>query len=296
MKRSCLILLAWASLATSVQAVEILKWERLPLAIPLHVDQERIVFVERNVRVGVPATLGDALRVQSTGGAIYLRANAPIEPTRLQLQDMSNGELILIDIVATPAAAGQPALEPVKIVAGESLPKRYGQEQELASDADEAIETDEELVPKPVRETPIPVVLTRYAAQSLYAPLRTVEPVDGVSQVQLRRSLDLSSLLPLLPLRATALGAWTLDDFWVTAVKLQNLSATPLTLAPRELQGNFATATFQHRTLGTRGDPSDTTTVYLVTQGNDLSGALIPSIGRIDPMAKTETREPGHAR
>ncbi len=290
MKRSCLILLAWASLVTSAQAVEILKWERLPLAIPLHVDQERIVFVERNVRVGVPATLGDALRVQSTGGTIYLRANAPIEPTRLQLQDMNNGELILIDIVATPAAAGQPALEPVKIVADQPLPNQYGQE---VATGDELVEDEEE--PKPLRETPIPVVLTRYAAQSLYAPLRTVEPVDGISQVQLRQSLDLSSLLPLLTLRATALGAWALDDFWVTAVKLQNLSATPLTLDPRDLQGNFATATFQHRTLGTRGDPSDTTTVYLVTQGSDLSGALIPSIGRIDPMVKTET-EAGHAR
>jgi hypothetical protein len=55
-------------------AVEILRWERLPLAVPLVVGQERVVFIDRNVRIGVPAGVGEHLRVQSAGGAIYLRA------------------------------------------------------------------------------------------------------------------------------------------------------------------------------------------------------------------------------
>ena len=48
-------------------AVEILRWERLPLAVPLVVGQERIVFIDRNVRVGVPAHVGERLRIQSAG-------------------------------------------------------------------------------------------------------------------------------------------------------------------------------------------------------------------------------------
>ncbi|HGL4641546.1 TPA: DUF3438 family protein, partial [Enterobacter hormaechei] len=80
------------------QAVEILRWERLPLPVPLVVGQERVVFIDRNVRVGVPASVGDHLRVQSAGGAIYLRASEPIPPTRLQLQDVESGALILLDI------------------------------------------------------------------------------------------------------------------------------------------------------------------------------------------------------
>lgn len=63
-------------------AVEILRWERLPLAIPLRINQERIVFVDQNVRVGLPRSLTEKLRVQSTGGAIYLFAKEAIEPTR----------------------------------------------------------------------------------------------------------------------------------------------------------------------------------------------------------------------
>src|SRR5690606_18362829 len=83
-------------------AVEILRWERLPLTVPLVVGHERVIFIERNVRVGVPASVGERLRVQSAGGAIYLRANEPIEPTRLQLQDADTGALILLDVSAEP--------------------------------------------------------------------------------------------------------------------------------------------------------------------------------------------------
>ncbi|HBO0453932.1 TPA: DUF3438 family protein, partial [Pseudomonas aeruginosa] len=46
-------LLLMLALPTLAHAVEILRWERIPLAIPLTVGQERIVFVDRNVRVGV---------------------------------------------------------------------------------------------------------------------------------------------------------------------------------------------------------------------------------------------------
>ena len=72
-----LTLLAVAA-APIAQAVEILRWERMPLAVPLKVGQERIVFIDRNVRVGVPAGVGERLRVQSAGGAVYLRASEPI--------------------------------------------------------------------------------------------------------------------------------------------------------------------------------------------------------------------------
>ena len=187
------------------QAVEILRWERLPLPVPLVVGQERVVFIDRNVRVGVPASVGDHLRVQSAGGAIYLRASEPIPPTRLQLQDVESGALILLDIAAEPAKDGQAPLEPVRIVEAEALAKRYG--GGAASGADEQADAPAD---KPLlrRETPVPVVLTRHAAQSLYAPLRTVEPVAGIGRVNLRRGLALDTLLPTLPVRARALAAW----------------------------------------------------------------------------------------
>ncbi|WJV24438.1 MULTISPECIES: TIGR03749 family integrating conjugative element protein [Pseudomonas] len=279
-----------ASLTGYAQAVEIQRWERIPLAVPLIVGQERIVFVDQNVRVGHPRTLVGKLRVQSTGGAIYLLANEPIEPTRLQLQNMTSGEIMLVDIAASIGKANQAALEPVRIVAGEQQSSRYGQvnatqkSTQNRSQEESVVQESSEDSPAVRRETPVPVVITRYAAQMLYAPLRTVEPVAGISQVNLNRRLDLSTLLPTLPVEATALGAWRMDGYWVTAVKLRNTSAQNLTLDPRELMGDFVAATFQHPYLGVKGDASDTTTTYLVTRGHGLAESLLPSrVGQIDP-------------
>lgn len=285
MKR--LLLLAALVACNFAHAVEIQRWERIPLALPLVVGQERIVFVDQNVRVGLPRHMVDKLRVQSTGGTLYLLAKEPIEPTRLQLQNMSTGEIMLVDIIATPSKANQPALEPIKIVAGENLAVRYGQPSPKAEDskaANRSTENISDAAAPAQRETPLPVVMTRYAAQMLYAPLRTVETVPGIAQVNLKRNMDLTTLLPTRPVEARALGAWRLEDLWVTAVKLRNTGSQPVTLDPRELMGDFVTATFQHPYLGAKGNSSDTTTVYLVTRGHGLPESVLPvTIGQIDP-------------
>jgi len=287
-------LLVWLGMLACVlvpmaHAVEIMHWERLPLAVPLQVGEERIVFVDRNVRVGVPASVGDRLRVQSAGGAIYLRASEPIEPTRLQLQDADSGALILLDIAAEPAQDGEPPLEPVRIVEGNATPQRYGQAQ-----APGAAAPAPDQARSPRRETPVAVVLTRYAAQNLYAPLRTVEPVPGIMRVNLRRDLSLDTLLPTLPVHAEALAAWRLEDQWVTAVRLTHTGSGWIDLDPRILQGDFLTATFQHPTLGPRGTSEDTTVVYLVTRGRGLPQSLLPAIHRFDPAALLPQAVPGH--
>ena len=286
----------------AAKAVEIMRWERLPLAVPLVVGQERIIFLDQNVKVGVPRSLADKLRVQSIGGAIYLLAKETIEPTRLQLQNVQTGEIMLIDIAATPAQKDQAALEPAKIIAGDPAPTRYGssakpaskpsarKSSNSASSAND--EEDEDSIPVK-RETPAPVVLTRYAAQMLYAPLRTIEPVDGIVQVKLDRRADLSTLLPTLPVAISALGAWQLDDYWVTALKLRNQTAQRIALDPRELLGDFVTATFQHTYLGAQGDATDTTTLYVVTRSHGISQSVLPAVNQADPR---KTRETDHER
>lgn len=276
-------------LANAAQAVEVLRWERLPLAVPLVVDQERIVFIDRNVRVGVPASIGDRLRVQSAGGAVYLRASEPIKPTRLQLQDTDTGALILLDIAARPVVEGEPELEPVQIVEGSAAAR--AQVDELANHP----------APSP-RKTPIPVVLSRHAAQQLYAPLRTVEAVPGIVRVNLRGDLNLDTLLPTLAVQAVALASWRLEDLWLTAVRLTNNSSDWLELDPRALQGDFVSATFQHPHLGPRGLPEDTTVVYLVTRGHGLAQSLLPAMQRFDPAVhlphpqQPEGQGDGHAQ
>ncbi|WP_458127758.1 TIGR03749 family integrating conjugative element protein [Pseudomonas sp. Z2-11] len=252
-------LMSWGA---AVQAVELMRWERLPLAVPLVIDQERVVFVDEAVRVGMPSTLMGKLRVQSTGGTLYLRASEAIAPTRLQLQSVTTGEIILLDIAATP---GDQPLEPVRILKNAQV---------------QATETESSSVPIP-EHTPIPVALTRYAAQSLYAPLRTVESLPGVRRVPLKLRTELPSLLPTENVSSTPIAAWRVGDYWVTAVKLRNRSSAKVQLDPRQLQANLFAASFQHTCLGPLGSPEDTTVAYLVTQGAGLERAvLLPPITR----------------
>lgn len=248
-----LLCLTLGVLSGAAQALEIRHWQRLPLDVPLAVGQERVVFLDQPVRVGLPAALSGKLRVQSANGALYLLASAPFASSRLHLQLPDTGELILLDLSAT---ADSPALEPLRIV------------QASATTATEPAAT--------AAPTPIPVALVRHAAQHLYAPLRTVEPLPGVRPVRPNLPPALKHLLPSDPVDARPLAAWRLADHWVTAVLLRNRSDQPVTLDPRRLNAHLHAASFQHEYLGARGTPEDTSVAYLVTRGGSLEQALPP--------------------
>ena len=240
----------------AVNAVELMRWERLPLPVPLVVGHERVVFLDEDVRVGLPSALAGKLRVQSAGGTLYLLASEAIAPSRLQLQSVATGQLILLDIAASP---GDRPLEPVRIVRSEP-----GQ-------------TPVELPASAPSTTPVPVALTRYAAQSLYAPLRTVEALPGVRRVALTLTDELPTLLPTENVASTPIAAWRLDEYWVTAVKLRNRGAQPVQLDPRRLQASLFAATIQHADLGPAGSAEDTSVAYLVTRGSGLERAVLPA-------------------
>lgn len=262
----------------SINATELVQWQRLPLPVELHTGHERVIFVNRNVRVGSPAALDGKLRIQSSGGTVYLRAETDFPEARLQLSDVETGELILLDVSATKGDA----LEPVEIRYDEAVYRSDAEEDE-ETEGDEDADALNNVIPAPA--IPLPVALTRYAAQMLYAPLRTVEPVENIAPVSVRLPATVTTLLPDEPVTATPLAAWRLDDSTVTAVKLQNRSGQRIDLDPRRLQGSFLTATFQHSWLGAHGTPEDTTVVYLVTDGG-ADDAILPEPPAPEKTAK----------
>ncbi|EBW6362353.1 TIGR03749 family integrating conjugative element protein [Salmonella enterica subsp. enterica serovar Oranienburg] len=255
-------------------AVELMKWERIPLQVPLTVGQERIVFVDKNVRVGFPASLDGKLRIQSSGGAVYLDARASFPATRLVLKDVETGEMVLIDVSATD---GKTVREPVQIVYHGTVESATLADQ---ADGSSAVASDagrnggrREPVPVPASRPapklngPLPVVLTRYAAQTLYAPLRTVESLPGVHPLPLRLPSHITTLYPSEPVDIRPLAAWGRGGYSVVALKVRNTGNGKVVTDPRALTGRFVAATFQHRWLGPAGQPEDTTTLYLVIQG-----------------------------
>lgn len=258
MKKLTLLLSAAFVFSPIASADILMKWARKPLPIDLQIEKERILFVDKNVKVGYPPELDNKLRIQSTGGAIYLKATEDFPKTRLQLMDLATGEIILLDVEAKASVAN--ASEPIRFVY-ENKVESQGASYNQDTHADDVPMSN----PRPA--LPAPAALTRYAAQMFYAPLRTVEPLEGVRQVAHRLPTPIKTLLPALPVRATPLLSWQLDNYVVTAIRLQNQGQSRIDLDPRELQGRFYAATFQHNWLGGHGSPEDTTTLYLVTEG-----------------------------
>lgn len=296
LKKYSLVLLSGLFLPGMASAVELMKWERIPLQVPLTVGQERIVFVNKNVRVGFPPTLNSKLRIQSTGGAVYLDASEAFPVTRLELQDKENGELILLDVSAAP---GKTTREPVKIVYdGEVATATARDKQSVSSDGDStgrgAQQTDNQTAKadrKPAKlNAPLPVVLTRYAAQNMYGPLRTVEAVPGISPVSLKLPSSITTLMPSEPISVTPMAAWSLQGSSVIALQVRNRSPGKVILDPRALEGQFMTAAFQHRWLGRAGTPEDTTVLYLVTSGRP-EGAFIAEPPSLQPADGRKRRE-----
>ncbi|MDY4593660.1 MAG: TIGR03749 family integrating conjugative element protein [[Pasteurella] aerogenes] len=267
----CCAVIAW-----NAQAEILMKWQRLPLPIDLQVEKERVILVDKNVKVGYPKALEGKIRLQSTGGAVYLKALAPFPTARLQLKDMLTNEIILLDITAKEKVANPQ--ETVRLLYEGTLENQSGSLNQ-DEEAEEQTSTSPQL--------PVPAALTRYAAQMLYAPLRTVEPVPGIRQIAHGLPSKITTLLPALPITATPLMSWQLGDYVVTAIRLQNKGPSRLDLDPRELQGRFYAATFQHHWLGGVGSTEDTTTLYLVTDGRP-NQAIIPESKKYAPLKKVK--------
>ncbi|MCE8005301.1 TIGR03749 family integrating conjugative element protein [Billgrantia ethanolica] len=257
------LLVAGVLMALPAWGVEIMEWNRRPLSIPLPTGSERIVVLDRNVRVGLPAAIADPdiLRVQSTGGVLYLLAHEDFDTQRVQLQDVESGEILLVDLSARQGASD----EDIRIV--EARPPTEAKDDERSTGSREA---------NPGPRSPTPVALTRHAAQSLYSPLRTIEPLPGVRRVPMRLPESLPTLLPSLPVIATPLAAWALDGYTVTAVRLTNQDRRrAFELDPRWLQGDLYSATFMHPSIGPKGSAEDTTAVFIVTRGGSLAQAIL---------------------
>ncbi|HAT1683219.1 TPA: TIGR03749 family integrating conjugative element protein [Klebsiella oxytoca] len=292
-----LLLLPLVSLNSGpARADELMKWERIPLQIPLQVGLERVVFVDKNVRVGFPPALNGKLRVQSTGGAVYLKADNAFPQTRVQLQDVESGEIILLDVTASEKGPS----EPVRLVySGDvntisraaDVTRQTNGDSGVLSGHDDGTQAKRKKVQY---SAPVPVLLTRYAAQSLYAPLRTVEAVPGIRPVNPHLPRRLTTLYPSEAITATPLAAWGVANRAVVAVRLQNTSGQRIVLDPRALQGQFVAATFQHRWLGPVGTPEDTTTAYIVT-GTRPDSAFIAEPSPMRKAVRTAKKEASHA-
>ena len=224
---------------------ERIEWNTVPIEVTLKVGVERQINFPAPVKIGVPANVKAKLRVQSVSDTVYLTATTAFDPTRVVVQTREGEATYLLDVDASEKALSTP---PIQIV------------DRASTSADDASAD-----PKAPSSglTDDPVLLTRFAAQQLYAPARLLSPTPGIVRVPV--PTERISLVRGGVVIAAPLIGWRSDQRYVTAVKLTNPSASPIVLDPRELKGHWLTATFQHNRLLSKESEAESTVVYLVS-------------------------------
>lgn len=238
----------WLGTASLAQAMDRIEWRHEPITVLLGVDVERRISFPSPVKVGLPANVNEVLRTQIVDNTVYWKATAPFTVTRVSVQDIASGQIILIDVKANKSGGSSEPIE-VRLATDEAT-------QNETADA-------EKVVARPVTLAG----LTRFAAQQSFAPSRLLREMPGIWRVRLgsSRPVRLVGGKHAGAIEAVPLAAWRSRDYYVTTVRLRNVTATPLTFDPRTLRGQWITATPQHGRLGATGDDADTTAVYLIS-------------------------------
>lgn len=236
-------------------------WNKTPIPLRLTPHQERLVHFSAPVKIGLPSTLEAALSILSVDGTVYWHAKTTFPPTRVQVQEVDSGRLYLLDVSAEQRGGEN---TPLTILAPPTrAPDSRGPRSRPA-------QAPEETAVDPIDY----VTLTRYAAQHLYAPVRLIQDVPGIWPAQPPRRTP----VPLVrggAIEAIPVAAWRSRDYYLTAVRLRNLSDRPVILDPRyDVRGTWLAATPHHTRLLPHGDEADTTALYLISERpfNDLMG------------------------
>ena len=254
-----------APTAPPADTIEQQVWRGTPIRVDLRLNTERTVRLPgaTQLRSGLLGGPVPGLRVQALGDHLYLKAEQPFAATRLIVQP-DIGQSILLDLAADLRF---PAGAPLEVLTNPAPTTR--------SDAD-----TNSLTPQ-ANDRPVGyVALVRHAAQSLYAPTRLIPRSGAIARAPLPFH-DAIDLVRGGHIEALPVAAWRANGphgpLWLAAIKLRNTLTRPVTLNPRDLRGQWRAASFQHARLGATGDPTDTTTVYLVADRR-LEAALAPFV------------------
>lgn len=226
--------------------VEHVLWKKEPIRIKLPLNEERVIRFPKAISV-VDSELDEGMGIMKIEGALYLRADQAFSNQRLVVQLMPEGEAIVLSFSASDAFKDT---TPVEVL----LPKEEG---------GPSSERQEGLAPSGVDRIN-PVSLTRFAIQSLYSPARVVQAPEGVSRTPMHTYKNITLVYGASVL-ARPLISWTGNGLYVTAVELRNDLSKEIVLDPRQMIGEWQTATFfPTNTLSPRGKDS-VTTVFLIS-------------------------------
>lgn len=268
MKLKLLAFVAASSVTLNALATEVVHYTNKPVTVQLRAGEERKIQFGDHVKVGVTRQqeAEQLFRVQSAQGAVLVRPEKPFDRERVVIKRISDGKVVLLDLVATDSQGSTEPLEDMRIY----LQNENSVEQEIEKN-------EKEVAGK--RPAITPITLTRYAAQKLYAPTRLHKEIPGISEANLNNMLnkEVRAFKGINRVRTMVKPAvaYRAGDWYVVALLIRNTTHEPVTLNYLDINLPFTHATYQHHQLSRMGTPGDRTILYLVNN-SPLTETLVP--------------------
>lgn len=226
-----------------------------PIKLELKVNQEaQLAFEYILGDIGIPDGIKDVLEVQSIDSRLWLKAKTDFKPVRFLIKDQI-GNISILLLSAKQSASLVTTVQPIKY--------------NVVTELKQKVSIAAHLNAKSKQQSLNYVDLTRFAAQTFYAPKRLVnkvnvirKPIDTKSVSLFACSLHLSCNGNVL---ANPVATWHSKRYYITAVMLKNKTNRKIILDPRDLIGRWKSATFQFNSIGRAGTNTDTSMVYLVS-------------------------------
>ena len=232
-----------------------------PIKLALVVGQEvQLTFEQPLGRLGTPGSIKNKLQTQLIDQRLWLKATKIFKPTRLLVRS-EQGELSVFLLSASASAtASEQTIQPYPIkynvITETKLPSKNNSNSHQQNPNT-----------KPALSY---VDLTRFAAQSLYAPKRLIKNINLIRiPINTKQAVRLFTCSTALTCNGNVLAhpiaTWQSPRFYISAVLLKNTTQQQIVLDPRDLLGTWKAATFHFNRLGKANSPEDTSVVYLVS-------------------------------
>ncbi|MGQ3887847.1 TIGR03749 family integrating conjugative element protein [Legionella sp. CNM-1927-20] len=227
--------------AFSFEAEHVL-WDKTPIPVTLSLNEERLIHFAQPISI-IDNEAADKIAILKVQDSLYIKAKEPFVNQRLLVQLMPQGEVIILTLSTTDSVN---ATKPIDI-----LLESYKAEQASAANT-----TDFDFNA---------ITLTRFAIQSLYAPLRLLTMPEGINRVpmQTRRFVN---LVYEASVDARPLISWQAESLYVTAIELKNGLKREVILDPRRLLGHWQTVTFYPTNILAPRGKNDSTTAFLISE------------------------------
>jgi integrating conjugative element protein (TIGR03749 family) len=241
-------------------------WDNRPVPVLLPVGKEVRWIFPQDVTVQLPEEIAAKVKtLLPDAHTVYLTATEKFSTARVLATGNKDGKVYILDVTAgANNVAEDIRLEDPALVKAEGQSPTDKPTSRLIESESEDQEVPEG---KPLLD-PVELVLTRFAMQTLYAPSRLIPSSERISR---SANSTLPKAFPFIQstqgerFSYEVVGTWQGFGHYVTAVLVVNQSPIRVLVDLTKVRGNFSHITAQHHYVGPKGDLTDRTSIYLIS-------------------------------